>query len=141
MIRPLDIEDYNSLVSLWIASELEYRPNGRDSREDIRRQMAESPLSFIGYFINNKLVASVLVTHDGRKGWINRLAVHPDFRRSGIARKLIEYSEGTLIKQNIHIFAALIYEDNAASLSLFQSKGYELCKDIVYLRRKTDTKV
>ena len=51
------------------------------------------PGGFIGAFADGKLVGIVVATHDGRKGWINRLAVHPDYRRRGIAKKLIEEAE------------------------------------------------
>jgi len=38
---------------------------------------------------DQRIAGVVLGTHDGRKGWINRLAVAKDFRRQNIASKLV----------------------------------------------------
>lgn len=35
------------------------------------------------------LIASVMGTYDGRRGWVNRLATHPDHRERGLARRLL----------------------------------------------------
>jgi len=40
-----------------------------------------------------KYIGSALITHDGRKGWINRVVVLPEHRNKGIARKLVEAGE------------------------------------------------
>jgi len=46
-------------------------------------------LAFFGLFQGEELVGSVLASHDERKGWLNRLAVAPNHRRRGPARRLI----------------------------------------------------
>ena len=66
----------------------------------------------------------VFGTHDRRKGWINRLAVRPGYRRQGVARRLIEACEQALYAQGIGITAALIERDNAVSVDLFTDAGY-----------------
>ncbi len=137
MIRILVETDYDALIDLWVKAGLDHRPLGRDSRESIRLQMEKSPDAFWGYFIDSKLVGSVLVTDDGRKGWINRLAVLPEARHQGIAKQLVDFSEKLLLKRGIKIFCALIESQNAPSLNLFDKMNYELIPDIVYLRRKT----
>jgi len=81
-------------------------------------------------------VGVVLGTHDGRKGWINRLAVHPDYRRTHIASRLVRTCEHGLGEQGIQIFAALIEPDNAASKAVFRSLGYEI-QPMLYVRRKS----
>ena len=39
------------------------------------------------------IIRAVLETHDGRKGWINRLTVDTEFRRQNIARRLVRELE------------------------------------------------
>lgn len=137
MIRQLTPEDYQPLISLWQESGLEYRPSGRDAPEAVIRQMCRDPGAFWGYFTpEGRLIGSIIITHDGRKGWINRVAVHPEFRNRGIAAKLLDFAQDRLIRQGIRILAALIYSDNTASLKLFEKSGFELCLDIRYLRKK-----
>jgi len=65
-----------------------------------------------------------LGTHDGRKGWINRLAVAKDFRRQNIAFKLVAAVESRLNIIGIDITACLIEPENTASKSFFYKMGY-----------------
>ncbi|MCK4392559.1 hypothetical protein KAX17_06600 [Candidatus Bipolaricaulota bacterium] len=40
LIRELTVNDYDALVALWKEAGLPYRPNGRDQRERIAREVA-----------------------------------------------------------------------------------------------------
>jgi len=63
---------------------LHIRPKGRDSREAFEGQLASGIQTAVGIEMEQgDLIGVVLVTHDSRKGLINRLAVHPDWRRKG----------------------------------------------------------
>jgi len=72
---------------------------------------------------HGRLLACVVITDDTRKGWINRLAVDPGYRRQGLAARLMLEAEQALREKGIHVFAALIEHENTASLSLFQREG------------------
>lgn len=141
-IRYLTIEDYDEMVKLWLDSGLNtVRLKGRDSRESIERQMKMFPKGFIGAFEDDKLVGVVVVTHDGRKGWINRLAVHPSYRRRGVATKLIEEAEKVLREIGINIFCALIEDWNEASMRLFEKCGYKKHSDIIYFSKRDSEEI
>jgi ribosomal protein S18 acetylase RimI-like enzyme len=137
-IRTLTVADYDQIVALWRRAELPFKPLGRDRKGAVQAQMVDDPDFFIGAFEGNKLVGVVVATSDGRKGWINRLAVDPDFRRAGIAEKLIFEAENVLYKQGIRMFCALIDDDNKVSKQLFKKRGYKEHRDIVYFRKKPD---
>ena len=55
-----------------------------------------------------EIIGSVLATPDTRKGWINRLAVVPEYRRKGIASSLVIKAEQWLENKGIEIVACLI---------------------------------
>jgi N-acetylglutamate synthase len=91
----------------------------------------------IGLTAGSTLVAVALLTHDGRKGWINRLAVDPAYRRRGLAARLIAEAERWFLEdQGLQVWSALIESSNAASRSLFERLGYGQV-DVVYVTKRT----
>jgi ribosomal protein S18 acetylase RimI-like enzyme len=140
-IRTLIINDYDKMVELWEDSSLESRPRGRDSKKAIEAQMKANPEYFIGAFEGSRLVGTVIASDDGRKGWVNRLAVDPEFRRRGIAKVLIAEAEKVLQKNGIKIFSALIMDRNWASKELFRKLGYEELEDVKYFSKKENKEV
>ena len=136
LYRFLSFEDYDRVVDLWKRAGLKFKPNGRDSKKAILEQMTKQPNMFLGAFDNDKLVGVVLLTDDGRKGWINRLAVDPEYRRKGIAKELIRRSEEIFRNRGIYLFAALIEDWNIPSQKLFESQGYKRHHDIFYYSKR-----
>jgi N-acetylglutamate synthase len=141
IIRPMKEDDYEGLITLWERAGLHYKPHGRDRRELIEKESASPQAVYLIAEKDRACVGSVLGTHDGRKGWINRLAVDPDFRRQGLARRLIQEAERRLLNRGITITACLIEEVNDASMEVFLHAGYTMHRDIVYFskRQNTDT--
>ena len=134
-IRGLRLSDYAAVVAVIDACGLHARTRGRDSRQAIAAQLRSRQNVYLGAFDGERLVGVVFGTHDTRKGWINRLAVLPGYRRRGIAGRLVRSAERGLRARGMEMFAALIEEDNRASQALFAKLGYETA-DIRYYRRK-----
>jgi N-acetylglutamate synthase len=124
------------MVSLWVSAGLEIKPNGRDAIDELKCQMGLSNTRFLGGFRDVKLHGVVIVSHDGRKGWINRLAVLPLSQRRGIARGLVASAEEWLVSEGINVFSALIYEGNTRSRELFASLDYKYMPEIEYYVKK-----
>jgi ribosomal protein S18 acetylase RimI-like enzyme len=137
-VRRLELDDYDELMALWQQTGLHsLRPKGRDSRTALAEQLASGVQTMLGLEIDGQLVAAVVVTHDSRKGWINRLVVKPEHRRQGYAQRLIEEAEHMLREQGMQVTAALIESDNSASLALFQQAGYvEVDENMHYLTKR-----
>jgi len=133
----LDATHHAEIIDLWQRAGLHVRPAGRDSIEAFATQMATGVQTPIGLRDGERLVAVVLATHDSRKGWINRLAVDPDYRRQGLATRLIRLCEEHFQALGIDIWAALIEDWNAASLALFQQAGFTPADDITYASRRS----
>jgi N-acetylglutamate synthase-like GNAT family acetyltransferase len=140
-IRRLTINDYREMVRLWSKAKLPFKPKGRDRKEAIAIQIEANPDFFIGTFENNRLVGTVIISCDTRKGWINRLAVDPNYRDRGIAKALIAASEKMLRKYGIRIFCALIEDSKIASKKLFKECGYAEHLDIIYFSKRDSGEV
>lgn len=140
-IRKLSVKNYPELVHLWSKAGLPFKPKGRDSPEAIAGQMKENPEFFIGAFEKGKLIGAVIASSDARKGWINRLAVDPDYRRRGVAEALIAEAEKVLRQKGIKIFCALIEDSNKASKALFKKCGYVEHRDITYFSKRDSEEI
>jgi L-amino acid N-acyltransferase YncA len=123
-------------MNLWQRSGLSsQRPQGRDSREAFARQLESGVQTVLGLEKKEQLIGAVIATHDGRKGWINRLVIDADHRRQGYAKRLIAAAEQVLCTQGMRVIAALIEHENKASLALFQEEGY-LSGDVHYVSKR-----
>lgn len=140
-IRYFKMDDYDSLIELWESAGLPYKPNGRDSRENIESELKKGIAIFLVAETDNKIIGSVFGTHDGRKGWINRAAVHPQYRQKGIAKKLVSEVEKKLDELGLDIVACLIEDWNDRSMKVFEKLGYIKHSDVIYFskRKNIDT--
>jgi ribosomal protein S18 acetylase RimI-like enzyme len=137
IIRKFNMKDYAEIIALWESVKLPYRPEGRDSYDSIKAQIANGRTIFLVAEMDGKLVGGVLGTHDGRKGWINRLAVDPDFRHRNIAKRLVAGLEGELEDLGLEVFACVIEAENTVSQEVFRKLGYEFYDVRYYSKRKT----
>ena len=136
-IRKLTIKDYNAMLKVWERAGLPFKPKGRDNREDTEKQMREFPDFFLGAFHEDRLVGVVIASYENRmKGWINRLAVDPEFQRQNIAQQLVKSAEEALKKRGAVVFCALIETPNDESVGLFRKMGYALHHDILYVTKR-----
>ncbi len=123
------------MIALFQIAGMNPKTRGRDSPRSFSEQLRRNRRSYLGAFDGDRLVGVVLGTHDTRKAWINRLAVHPDYRRRSIAARLVRACERVLREQGLKMFAALIEPENRASEAFFRSLGYEIVP-ILYARKK-----
>ena len=105
--RCMDIGDYDAVVKLWRSS------NGislreADSREGILRYLTRNPgLSFVAEK-DNEIIGTIMAGHDGRRGYVQHLAVCDMLRGQGIAGCLVELclqalKQHGISKSHIHV--------------------------------------
>jgi GNAT superfamily N-acetyltransferase len=136
-LHDLGTDEYDEILVLWERAGLPVRPEGRDAPDTFARQMADPRQRVVGLRANAKLIAVVVLTHDGRKGWLNRLAVDPAYRRRGLATRLVAEAERWFIEdQGLEIWAALIEGENQDSQALFAALDYHR-HDVVYVSKRT----
>lgn len=136
VVRALTETDLAQVPRVWVEAGLPCRPKGRDAPEGLVAQFRRDPDLFIGAFAEDELIGVAIATDDGRKGWINRLAVLPSHRRKGVGRALIEKCEEALRKRGRGVFSILIEGENEASERLFLTSGYRDESDIRYYAKR-----
>ena len=140
-IRKMTLMDYESVINLWKQGKIPYRPQGRDSKKNIRWQLRQRTSLYFVAESDGNIIGAILGTHDGRKGWINRLVVTPMYRQIGIATRLVEEVEHHLAAIGIDIVACLIEDWNATSIQVFEQLGYTKHSDILYYSKRKNEKI
>jgi ribosomal protein S18 acetylase RimI-like enzyme len=138
-LRPLKVADYEQMIECWNKSGLSVKVKGRESKDSIREELQFNGAFFIGAFDETKgerLVGLAIGNYDGRRGWINRIAVLPEYRREGVASTLISKAEEFLKKKGAKVIAALIDKSNNPSRKLFEKHGYNVNEEITYYAKR-----
>lgn len=120
MIRDFAWDDYPAVGDLWQITARSGLPE-----DELRATLAHGPnLLLVAEDGDAAIVGVVLGTFDGRRGWIHRLAVHPDHRRSGLATALVTELERRLVLRGAARINLLVMPDNASGLAFWQRLGY-----------------
>ena len=135
-VRRLAIDDYDDLVRVWAEAGLPFKLQGRDSHGRIEIEMQRADSAFFGLFEDERLVAVGLASYDGRKGWIQRVAVDPDQRGRGLGGEIIAACEEFLKSRDAEVISCLIEDLNYPSISVFRNAGYEYWQDILYFSKR-----
>ena len=94
LIRNARERETEEIVSLWRAASLITPHN--DPYEDIRFCRESKHGEVLLGDLRDRIVASVMVGHDGHRGWIYYVAVHPEDRGSNFKRQIFEAAEAWL---------------------------------------------
>jgi ribosomal protein S18 acetylase RimI-like enzyme len=121
-IRPFHPADEGALIHLWRACGLT-RP-WNDPHRDIARKRAVQPELFLVALGEDELVGSLMGGYDGHRGWAYYLAVHPDHRRRGIARRMMATLESALLDMGCPKLNLMVRTDNTAAQGFYEGVGY-----------------
>jgi len=133
-IEPLTPSDLAPVVRLWADLEgLTLRD--ADSPAALARYLTRNPgLSFVARS-EGDIVAAVICGHDGRRGYLHHLAVHPDHRRRGLGRRLAERCLAALLEEDIEKCHLFVRSENERARAFWRSLGWTERDDIVTLSK------
>lgn len=131
LIREFRIEDYNEVLMLWRDAGLVFRPG--DELEGVKLKLQRDPDLFLVAEEAHEVVGVVMGAWDGRRGWINHLAVKPAYQRRRIASDLIHELERRLTDKGAKKVNAQIYQWNTSSLEFFKAVRYDIHSDLIMI--------
>ena len=127
-IRECRPEEAEALLTLWETAGTS--PSVTDTVADIQLTI-DSLASVLVAEADQRIVGSLIATFDGWRGNMYRIAVHPDYRRRGIGRTLVEEGERRLTKLGAKRITALVEEKYPWAIAFWSSVGYEIEPGIV----------
>jgi ribosomal protein S18 acetylase RimI-like enzyme len=128
-IRDCRVGDIEAVLELWRQADV--IPSVTDTAEDLRRAVTEGPADTLVAEADGRVVGSIIGTFDGWRGNIYRLAIHPTFRRRGIARALVAEVEKRLARQGARRITALVEKEHPWAMTFWEAVGYPVDGRIV----------
>jgi len=132
-IRPFQPADEAAVIELWKDCGLVVPQN--DPAADIARKMRVNPEWFLVGEVEGTVVASCMAGYEGHRGWINYLAVHPDHRRMGLARQMMEHAEELLRAAGCPKINLQVRKTNAAVIAFYEALGFGV-EEVVSLGKR-----
>lgn len=123
-IRPLAAGDIAGARALWSATEGLGRSPG-DDPASLARFLARNPGLSQAAIAGGAVVGALLCGHDGRRGFIYRLAVHPDHRRRGLAEEMVRRALDSLRAEGIERCLAFVLRENGGAAGFWSAIGGE----------------
>ena len=135
-ILPFTIDAYDRVFALWQQCE-GVGLSDADSQASIQAYLVRNPgMSFIAT-TDGHVVGAVLCGHDGRRGYIHHLAVHPQSRRRSLGRRLVGQCLEALHRTGIQKCHIFIFSQNERGIAFWKSVGWTPRSDIGVFSRNT----
>ena len=72
----------------------------------------------------DKIIGSIMIGHDGHRGWVNYLVCHPDHRRKGVATALMNRAREVLLERGCPKMNLQVRAGNTSAIKFNESIGY-----------------
>lgn len=131
-IRKMTIADYDEVYALWMSCVGMGLNSLDDSKDGISKFLDRNPETCFVAVKDEKIVGVILVGTDGRRAYIYHTAVHPDFRRRGIAKALVDAALSAVKRLGIGKVALIVFGRNEVGNEFWESMGFTVRDDIVY---------
>jgi ribosomal protein S18 acetylase RimI-like enzyme len=131
-VKPIEDGDIDEVIGLWQRCG-STRP-WNDPARDIALARKETNATVLLGRHDGAPVASVLVGHDGHRGWVYYVTVDPDHRFKGFGRAIMAAAEAWLRARGIEKLQLMVRGDNAKVHAFYQSLGYFEQERVVFAK-------
>lgn len=84
---------------------------------------------------DGEIIASIMAGHDGHRGMLYYVAVHPSHQRRGLGKQAVHAAEAWLGKQGVWKVNLLVRTENEAVKDFYAALGYEVNPVLCMARR------
>jgi ribosomal protein S18 acetylase RimI-like enzyme len=131
-IAAVEDADIPAMIALWQRCGLT-RP-WNDPAADIAMARRGPNAAVLAGRDGGSVVASVLVGHDGHRGWVYYVAVDPDHRHKGYGRAIMDAAEQWLRARGIEKLQLMVRPDNTRVKAFYQSLDFLEQERVVYAK-------
>jgi RimJ/RimL family protein N-acetyltransferase len=132
-IRTIVESDLDEMLALWRDAPLRISPT--DTPTGLRRHIALSGRFALALCAaDGTIIGTVLGSDDGRRGWINHLAVRRDHQHNGYGARLVEALAARLTAAGCEKLNLLVVKNNAHVVPFYESLGFALDDNLFMAR-------
>ncbi len=133
LIRPYSPKDEATVVALWVKCNLTRAWN--NPQRDIARKLKVNPEWFLVGEIDGHVVATAMGGYEGHRGWVNYLAVDPEYQKRGLGRRMMNAIEEKLKAAGCPKINLQVRRGNDDALAFYARIGYKT-DDVVSLGKR-----
>lgn len=116
--------DYAGALVLWQSAGQGIGIGPSDQPEEIEKKCQRDPDLFLVAENDGRIVGTVIGGFDGRRGMIYHLAVAPEYRRQGLAKRLMEEVESRLRQKGCRKAYLLVKKGNDTAKLFYEAHGW-----------------
>ena len=131
-IAPIADADVAAVAALWQRCELT-RPWNDPAADIALARRGPNSAVLVGRD-GNSIVASVLVGHDGHRGWVYYVAVDPDQHGKGRGREIMNAAEDWLRQAGIAKLQLMVRSDNTKVQAFYESIGFDEQQRVIFAK-------
>jgi ribosomal protein S18 acetylase RimI-like enzyme len=131
-IREFQMADYKQVFALWKEAGLVISRS--DTLESLTKQLERDADLFLVAEENKRIAGVVLGRWEGRRGWINRLAVAPEQRHKELGSLLVTEVEKRFKAKGCEKVNLLIDSDNSGVQEFDKRIGYNR-DDLIFMEK------
>jgi ribosomal protein S18 acetylase RimI-like enzyme len=129
-IRGATAADEPRVTALWRACDLVASYNDPSKDFQFARAKENSDI-LVGLDAGQTIVGSIMVGHDGHRGWVYYVASDPDCRGQGIGRLMVDAAERWLKARGIVKVMLLVRETNTRVVDFYKHLGFETVPRVI----------
>jgi ribosomal protein S18 acetylase RimI-like enzyme len=128
-------EDRDAVIDLWTRCGLTVPHN--PPAGDFEMAIGKPGSDILVTRQDDRTVGTVMVGHDGHRGWIYYLAVDPEYRHQGLGERLVRAAEAWLQDRGVRKIQLMVRSSNHGVLDFYRAIGFEQ-SDVVVMQRWLD---
>lgn len=130
--RSFTLNDFDSVIHLWEKTGLILSPS--DTAEGMKKKLKRDPELFFVTEEDQQIIGVVMGSYDGRRGWINHLAVDPAYQGRKIGQVMILELEKRFKQAGCEKVNLLIELSNKEVQSFYEKQGYRK-DDLIFMEK------
>jgi ribosomal protein S18 acetylase RimI-like enzyme len=132
IFRSFELCDFDEVIALWKKAGLFLSQS--DTLTGMEKKLARDPDLFFVAEEDSHIISVVMGSYDGRRGWINHLAVDPDYQGRKIGQKMIEELEKRFKHEGCDKVNLLIELSNGEVEHFYEKQGYQR-DDLIFMEK------